>query len=107
MRKRIIRDIDMMACLDSEVVAYPQTLTLAQFVQACGQNEQWVRQLFEHDILQTVQQDLQGHQFIGEELSRARKAYRIQRDFDASFHAVALILEMLDELQRLRKRVAY
>lgn len=38
---------------------------------------------------------------------RARRAYRLQRDFDASFSAVAMMLDLIDEVQQLRQQVKH
>ena len=80
------------------------TLSFEQFVQVSGQEAAWVLQLFEHDILSSTTPP-QRHQFVGDELARARKAYRLQRDFDASLPAVAVMLDLLEEIQTLRQRL--
>ena len=80
------------------------TLSFEQFVQASGQEAAWVLQLFEHDILSSTTPP-QRHQFVGDELARARKAYRLQRDFEASLPAVAVMLDLLEEIQTLRQRL--
>ena len=80
------------------------TLSFEQFVQASGQEAAWVLQLFEHDILSSTTPP-QRHQFVGDELARARKAYRLQRDFDASLQAVAVMLDLLEDIQTLRQRL--
>lgn len=97
-----IREINLPHLLEVEIA---DGLTFVQFVQACGQDEQWIEALFAHDILSSPVSP-QQHIFVSHELSRARRAYRLQRDFDASFSAVAVMLDLLDEVQQLRRRVA-
>ena len=41
--------------------------------------------------------------FLVDDVARAQKAYRLQRDFDASFTAVAMMLDLIEELERLRR----
>ena len=101
-----IRDIHILETCDCEIVEHDQALDFHQFVQACGQNDGWVLALFEHDILQAVNVSPRQHRYLGEDLLRARRAYRLQRDFDASLTAVALMLDLIDEVHYLRKRVA-
>ena len=60
----------------------------------------------EYDILPTRPEE-RIHQFFGEDVTRARKAYRLQRDFDASFSAVAMMLDLIDEVQQLRRQVRH
>jgi chaperone modulatory protein CbpM len=40
--------------------------------------------------------------FGGAELSRVRRIRRLQRDFDANLASVAVMLDLLDEIERLR-----
>ncbi|MEB3753536.1 chaperone modulator CbpM [Acinetobacter sp. MD2(2019)] len=76
---------------------------LAHFSSACGQPTTWVLQLLEFDILPT--RSAEAHLFLAEDLLRARRAYRLQRDFDASFAAVAMMLDLIDEVQKLRRKM--
>src|SRR5574344_1361426 len=80
------------------------TEIIEEFAQACGQSPEWVLQLLEYDILPSRPAE-RIHQFFGEDVSRARQAYRLQRDFDASFSAVAMMLDLIGEVQKLRKEV--
>ena len=63
-------------------------------------------QLLEYEILPARPED-RIHQFFGEDISRARRAYRLQRDFEASLSAVAMMMDLLDEVQQLRKQVKH
>lgn len=89
----------------AEIVDGDHTLSFEQFVHASGQEAAWVLQLFEHDILSSDTAP-QSHQFVSDELARARTAFRLQRDFDASLQAVAVMLDLLEEVQDLRKRLS-
>jgi chaperone modulatory protein CbpM len=40
--------------------------------------------------------------FDGEALARARRILRLQRDFDANLQSVAVMLQLLDEIETLR-----
>ncbi|RKG31296.1 chaperone modulator CbpM [Acinetobacter tianfuensis] len=90
----------------TEVVDEQHTFDLNHFAEACGQSPEWVLQLLEYDILQD-RPDERIHQFFGEDISRARRAYRLQRDFNASFTAVAMMMDLIDEVQQLRKQVKH
>lgn len=108
MRQLIIRDIlSDQQLLDCTVVDSHAFLTLEDFATACGQPNDWVVALVEHSILPKAQNQPEHWQFVGEELARARRAWRLQRDFDASLSAVALMLELLDEVKQLRAQVAF
>ena len=94
-------------CNDSshiEIVDDQRSCDLNHFAAAWGQSPEWVLQLLEYDILSN-RPDERIHQFFGDDISRARRAYRLQRDFNASFTAVAMMLDLIDEVQQLRKQV--
>ncbi|HEN9523183.1 TPA: MerR family transcriptional regulator [Acinetobacter baumannii] len=90
----------------AEVVDEQCTFDLQQFAQACGQSPDWILQLIEYDIL-AIDTPPEKHQFMGEDVIRARKAYRLQRDFDASLAAVAVMLDLIDEVRQLRKQLKH
>ena len=43
--------------------------------------------------------------FGGEELARVRRICRLQRDFEANLQSVAVMLELIDEIDRLRSQL--
>ena len=88
---------------DAEIVDENLNLDLKHFAEACGQSPDWILQLLEYEIL-PARPDERIHQFFGDDVLRARRAYRLQRDFDASFTAVAMMMDLLDEVQLLRKQ---
>ena len=100
------REIIYDDCIEAKIVDEQITFDLTNFAEACGQSPEWVLQLLEYDILANRPEN-RIHQFFGEDISRARKAYRLQRDFDASFSAVAMMLDLIDEVQQLRKEVKH
>lgn len=90
----------------AEIIDERVSFDLEHFAEACGQSPEWVLQLLEYDILPSRPEE-RIHQFFGEDVSRARQAYRLQCDFNASFSAVAMMLDLIDELQNLRKEVKH
>ena len=100
------REIICEGSLDAEIIDEKLSFDLQHFAQACGQSPTWVLQLLEYEIL-PARPDDRIHQFFGDDVLRARKAYRLQRDFDASFTAVAMMMDLLDEVQQLRKQVKH
>ena len=100
------REIILDGCRHAEIVDEQHSFDLKHFAEACGQSPEWVLQLLEYDILDTRPEE-RIHQFFGDDISRARRAYRLQRDFDASFSAVAMMLDLIDEVQQLRQQVKH
>lgn len=90
----------------TDIVDEHAQFDLQHFAAVCGQSPEWVLQLIEHDILPT-RADAKIQAFLGEDIPRARRAYRLQRDFDASFSAVAMMLDLIEEVQQLRREVRH
>lgn len=107
MRQFIIRDIVVdHQLVDYTIIDSSTQLNLDEFAKACGQPCDWVVALVEHSILEKPDNQPEYWQFVGEELARARRAWRLQRDFDANLTAVAVMLDLLDEVNQLRTQVA-
>ena len=107
MRHIIIRDIVVdHELMDYTIIDSTARLDLHAFAEACGQPFDWVVALVEHSILEKPDNQPEQWQFVGEELARARRAWRLQRDFDANLTAVAVMLDLLDEVSQLRNTVA-
>ncbi len=77
-------------------------LTYHEIIRACGDDADWLVRIIEADIIH-VSGDPQAATYSGYQLARIRRAHRISRDFEASAPATALILQLLDELDELRK----
>ncbi len=101
------REIVLDGCGHVEVVDEQHYFDLDHFANACGQSPEWVLQLIEYDILPERIVNVKQYQFLGEDVTRARRAYRLQRDFDASLTAVAMMLDLIDELQKLRREAKH
>ncbi|WOE31188.1 MULTISPECIES: chaperone modulator CbpM [unclassified Acinetobacter] len=93
-------------CIEAQIVDEQICFDLERFSQACGQSPEWILQLLEYDILPN-RPDERIHQFFGDDVTRARRAYRLQRDFNASLTAVAMMLDLIDEVQQLRRQVKH
>ena len=76
-------------------------LDLDELCQACGVDSAWVLRLVDEDLVQPMLTE-QSWRFGGDELARVRRINRLQRDFDASLTSVAVMLDLLDEIDRLR-----
>lgn len=76
-------------------------LDLAELARASGENPEFVVLLVEEGLVSPVHAE-PGWLFGGEELAQVRRIARLRRDFDASLSSLALMLDLLDEVQRLR-----
>ncbi|OSI16721.1 MerR family transcriptional regulator [Neisseria dentiae] len=81
---------------------YDVQLTFNEIVRACNDDRDWVVSVIEEEII-SVSGRPDEALFSGFQLARLRRARRISRDFEASIPATALIMQLLDELESLRK----
>ena len=86
-------------CLTDE-----HALELEQFAAACGIEAAFVRLLVEEGLLAPAVEH-PAWRFGGEELSRVRRICRLQRDFEANLQSVAVMLDLIDEIERLRAQL--
>ena len=76
-------------------------LDLEAFASACGADVAFVRALVDEGLVQPILQQ-PAWRFSGEALARVRRIRRLQRDFEANLQSVAVMLELIDEIERLR-----
>ena len=79
-------------------------LTLDELVNASTVDKSWVIALLDEDVIRPEQgMGTDNMYFNSVQLTRVRCASRLRRDFDASPQAIALILDLLEELRPLRQ----
>lgn len=76
-------------------------LDLDAFAAACGTPADFVRLLVDEGLVQPAAEH-PGWRFGGEELARVRRIRRLQQAFEANLQSVAVMLDLIDEVERLR-----
>lgn len=85
------------------VVVDEQTLTLDELACACGVDAQWLSQRLDAGLLGCCGEGIaEDRRFASPHLSRARRLLAIERDFDANQELAALVVDLLEEIHRLR-----
>jgi chaperone modulatory protein CbpM len=79
-------------------------LELTEFAQACGTSTAFIDELMREGVLQPRDPHA-GSRFGAAEILRVRRVVRLQHAFDAPLPSVAVMLELLDEIERLRARL--
>ncbi len=75
-------------------------LALDEFALACEVDVTYVVTLVEEELVRPARSQPEWR-FGGAELARVRRIRRLQHDFDASLQSVAVMLDLLDEIERL------
>ncbi len=98
--------------LISGVLIDDVALTIDELARACAVERTWIRQHVEDGYLQgTVMllvedaHDEPNWTFASHELVRARKLIAFERDFDANPELAALLVDLLEEIAELKRRL--
>jgi len=79
-------------------------VSIEQVCRVCRVETAWVIELVEHGVIEPTE-NAGTLRFRGSELRRLRRAVSLQRDLGVNAPGVALVLDMLDELEELRALV--
>ena len=80
-------------------------LTLEDLSRMCAVDERHIREFVEEGVLEAVTADAGEWHFRGAALRRMRLALRLERDLEINLAGVALALELMDQLQQLRREL--
>ncbi|QVQ26676.1 chaperone modulator CbpM [Achromobacter deleyi] len=87
------------------VVGRAQPLSADDLARACGAEVEWVARLVEVGIVSASGSGPGEWRFYSVDLQRALHARRLEHDFGAGLDAVALILDLSQEVRRLKSRL--
>jgi chaperone modulatory protein CbpM len=81
--------------------------TLEQLSTTCSVQTEYIVELVEEGIVEPTeyQREQRYWTFSGKSLLRARKARRLQQDLGINLAGAALVLDMMEEIERLRERL--
>lgn len=91
--------------LQVEVVDDSLQLSLRDICKDCGVHAETVIKLVEHGVLQPRGRSPGQWEFVGRDLLRTKRAIRLQRDLAVNLAGAALTLDLLDEIESLRRRL--
>lgn len=79
-------------------------LSLTDLSRMCAVEERHIIEFVEEGVLNAVEIK-QTWRFSGSALRRARLALRLERDLELNLAGVALALDLMDEIDRLRREI--
>ena len=79
--------------------------TLPELCSSCGVHAEELLAMVDDGILNPTGDSLPDWRFSCVDLIRAHRALRLQRDLELNLPGVALALQLLEEVERLRARV--
>jgi chaperone modulatory protein CbpM len=91
---------------EPELLDDSDTMTLAELARSCATDAEWLLQLVNEGILVPTGRTLREWRFSHVSIWQVRRVQRLQVDLGVNLPGAALALEMLDELESLRRRLA-
>ncbi|MDZ4853845.1 MAG: chaperone modulator CbpM [Nitrospirota bacterium] len=91
--------------LTGSVVGDEGVLALEELARACGAESEWIVELVAVGVLAPQGRETTDWRFHATDLTCARRVARLQRDFDASLDAAAVMLDLLNQIEQLRARL--
>ena len=78
-------------------------LTLAEICSACSVPEQLVVEIVAEGIVEPIGDERTHWRFSGIAVARIQRVIRLQREFEVNLPGAALALDLLEEIERLRR----
>ena len=80
-------------------------LTLEELINAIHTTPELIQELIEYGILEPEGHSQTTWHFNSEQLRRAKKALRLQQDLEINLAGVALILDLMEQMEEMRAQV--
>lgn len=80
-------------------------LSLEQLAAACAAEPDWVIHHIEEGLIPSMPGAIDDWRFTGAVLLRAKRMRALERDFDAVPELAALVADLLEEMDALRRRI--
>ena len=77
--------------------------TLSELCSVCSVTEQLVVEIVAEGIVEPAGADPRQWRFSGIAVARVQRVVRLQREFEVNLPGAALALELLEEIERLRR----
>lgn len=96
---------DLSLIIHTGTIIEDTSLTLAELCRACDVHADWVFGLVEEGIIEPNGKEIRTWRFSGRSLVRVRSALRLQRDLGVNLAGIALALDLMEELEKLRTQL--
>lgn len=91
--------------IEAEIVAETATCTVEELCAVCGADTAWITTMVAHGIIEPIDASKTKWQFTNVSALRAAKARRLERDLKLNAPGIAVVLDLLDEIERLKARL--
>ena len=80
-------------------------ITLSQLCRSCGVHAEWIIELVEEGILEPKGLEVSNWKFSQCTIGRVRKAWRLQSELGVNLAGIGLVLNLMEERERLQIRL--
>jgi chaperone modulatory protein CbpM len=91
--------------LSGDIFEEYTVLSVDELSRLCAVDRTYIVELVEEGVLSVIEVASPEWRFAGTALRRTRTALRLQRDLELNLPGVALVLELIEELNRLRSEL--
>ena len=92
--------------LTGEIFEEYAVLSIDELSRLCAVDAAYIVELVQEGVLSVTAVEAEQWRFAGTALRRARTALRLQRDLEINLPGVALALELMEELDALRRELS-
>ena len=92
--------------LTGEIFEEYAVLSVDELSRLCAVDRAYIVELVQEGVLSVTAVEAEQWRFAGAALRRARTALRLQRDLEINLPGVALALELMEELDALRRELS-
>ncbi len=89
----------------AELVDTATLCTVEELCLACSVDAEWIADLVEHGVIEPIGEAGADCRFSSLTIVRVAKAKRLQRDFTLNLPGIAVVLDLLDEIDDLRAQL--
>lgn len=91
--------------LTGDILDEHHEVSLHELCRACSQDTEWIVELVNEGILKPTGRVQATWRFSAVTIQVVQRTVRLQRDLDINLAGVALVLDLMEEIERLRSRV--
>lgn len=92
--------------LSADIVETQELSSVSDLCLRCQVEAEWIAKLVEHGALEPIGRVESEWLFASVSVVRIAKAKRLERDFELNPPGIALVLDLLDQLDELQSRLA-
>jgi chaperone modulatory protein CbpM len=89
----------------AELVDTATLCTVDELCRACNVDADWIAELVEHGVIEPIGEVGADWRFTSLTIVRIAKARRLERDLDLNPPGLAVVLDLLDEIDDLRAQL--